>query len=130
MAPTSRASPRHPRSIWTPPPRRTGHGSHSPPPATATTRFTSWPAAGPARAGLAFAVEAPEGSGLSAMNVEGWGLSAIATEPGLSDTPAWSPDGSRLVYEHATGPFQDGLNFQVVVAGPDGSNPVRVTEGP
>jgi gamma-glutamyltranspeptidase / glutathione hydrolase len=91
------------------------------------TGRAAWSADG---ARLAFGIETSAGSGLSEMNVDGSGLVAIATEPGLSDSPDWSPDGSRLVYEHATGPFEDGLNFQVVVAGPDGSNPVQVTKGP
>ncbi len=73
-----------------------------------------------------YTVDAATGGSLTALT------SCAAFKPGcFNDVPAWSPDGTQIVYTHADDSDADGnaINEQVWVMGPDGGNAHALTTG-
>jgi Tol biopolymer transport system component len=60
-----------------------------------------------------------------AVNSDGTDLTNLTKSPGADDTPAWSPDGSKIAF----GSYRDG-NWEIYVMNPDGSGPTRLTTDP
>ncbi len=59
------------------------------------------------------------------VNPDGSGITRLTDSPGRDTAPAWSPDGSRIVFESDRG-SDTGVDVYVMDA--DGSNPTRLTE--
>ena len=65
------------------------------------------------------------GNQLFVMNANGANQHAIETDSHIDEKPVPSPDGSMIAWVS----YRDG-NAEIYVAGPDGSNPTRVTNNP
>src|SRR5216117_1854859 len=57
------------------------------------------------------------------MNADGSDPRNLTNNPGGDDTPAWSPDGTRIAFTSA----RDG-NWEIYVMNADGSNATRLTD--
>ena len=65
-----------------------------------------------------------EGTGdIFIANSDGTGITPLTTSPELDDSPAWSPDGLRLVFRS----YQAGYEGDIWVMNADGSNAVNLT---
>gem|GEM_PF-4891533 len=67
----------------------------------------------------------PSGLDISVMKPDRSGQTRLTTSPGTHADPAWSPDGSKIVFASN----RDG-NYEIYVMDADGSNQVRVTHNP
>jgi len=90
--------------------------------ASATTSVTDRPAsAGDER--ILYVVFAGGSSDIFVMNADGSGVTRLTTNPAYDNYPAWSPDGTRIVFQSQ----RDG-NDQIYVMGADGSGATRLTQ--
>ena len=79
-------------------------------------------AAFPGRNGnIAFTRGTPDGADVYSVRPDGTGLQSLATGPEFQRAPAWSPDGTRLVWQQFPG---------LVVANPDGTDVADVPDLP
>ncbi len=60
-----------------------------------------------------------------AVNSDGTGLANLTKSPGADDSPAWSPDGSKLAFRS----YRDG-NSEIYVMNADGTGQTRLTTDP
>jgi Tol biopolymer transport system component len=60
-----------------------------------------------------------------AVNSDGTGLTNLTKSLGADDSPAWSPDGSKLAFRS----YRDG-NWEIYVMNADGTGPTRLTTDP
>jgi Tol biopolymer transport system component len=74
---------------------------------------------------LAFVIGTGPSADIYVMASNGSGASRITTQLGSDVDPAWSPDGSRIVFASD----RDG-NFELYVMNANGENPVRLTNVP
>jgi hypothetical protein len=90
---------------------------------TATVAFnvTCWES-GLGNKRLAYTVYSAAGSNIYARNVNGTGVVQLTTD-GVSNQPAWSPDGRRIAFSSRRG----GTGGDIYVMDADGSNVVRRT---
>ena len=84
------------------------------------------PALSPDRTRIAFSSNREGSYDLYLMDVDGTNLRRLTTDPGTEGEPAWTPDGSRLIYT-ATG---RGAQPQLHVLRPDGRPPQALTADP
>jgi Tol biopolymer transport system component len=68
---------------------------------------------------IAFADLAESGGGLFMVDADGSDLRQVSLPPGISDDPAWSPDGRALVFTFFAA---NGNRESIYVAGADGSS--------
>lgn len=68
---------------------------------------------------------APDDTEILVMNVDGTGLDTLTDNTAADANPAWSPDGTRIVFDTD----RDGNN-EIYTMEVDGSNPTRVTDDP
>jgi len=57
-------------------------------------------------------------------NADGTGTTRLTRDPAEEFDPAWSPDGTKIVFSRFT-----GLRYQLFVMNEDGTNPVQLTYG-
>ena len=84
------------------------------------------PALSPDRTRVVFSSNRGGSYDLYLMDVDGRNLRRLTTDPGTEREPAWTPDGSRIVY---TG-IPQGAQAQLHVLRPDGHPPQALTAGP
>src|SRR6185503_11770071 len=61
---------------------------------------------------------------------DGTGLRRISQSPRSDRYPAWSPDGASVAFRSNRASTDRERNFDIWVAGRDGSNPTRLTNDP
>lgn len=95
-----------------------------PPAALAAEAAPADSAPAPVLPQIAFVSGRSEGVNIYLVNSDGSGLTRLTTPPGIHDDPAWSPDGTRLVFELSSGEGVNGLT----VINADGSGLRPLTE--
>ena len=73
---------------------------------------------------LALAMTVNSNTDVYLMKTNGTGLTRLTTAAGFDDSPAWSPDGTRIAFQSE----RDG-NSHIYVMNADGSGQVRLTSG-
>ncbi|MEJ2208082.1 MAG: FG-GAP-like repeat-containing protein, partial [Anaerolineae bacterium] len=115
------------------PPTATELPATQSPPATATTEPTA-PAASatePAAEGrIAFYSNRDGNPEIYIMNADGSGLVRLTDDPGFDDSPALSPDGTRVAFltaRHDPDPHFPDLKYEIYLVDVDGGNQRRLT---
>lgn len=91
---------------------------------------TSWPSASPDGGRLVYsAFNAGSGIQLHTVNVDGTGVKQLTNSPCLNSHPAWSPDGTKIVFWSSRDLCGSG-GFDLYVMNADGSAQTRLTYGP
>lgn len=84
----------------------------------------------PSATGTIAVETAPNGrDGIYLVNADGSGLRRVVENPGISEHPAWSPDGSRIVYVVYPKGEYDPRSASLWLVNADGSGPRQVTSG-
>ena len=61
------------------------------------------------------------------MNADGSNRTRLTNDALIDGVPAWSPDGTKIVFMSGTGSLMDPNSFEIFVINADGSNRTRLT---
>lgn len=89
---------------------------------TATTTSTPTPKPIPANTKIAFASNEQGDWDLYVMNLDGTGFNQLTFGEQDEMNPAWSADGSKLLYQ-----MQQGDKWQIMMMNQDGTSPIQLT---
>jgi len=94
-----------------------------------TTATQTDPAPSPDGSSIAYVTDRDGNAEIYVMNADGSNPRRLTNTPAAEGSPAWTPDGTRIVYASNAAEGTTGT-FHIWIMDADGSNPRQLTQGP